>query len=161
MHTPWRREGLNREVQTVNLTNSNVSVHDVHFMVYAPLKFTNGCTHFRGDGEHLFRENQTCTKSRSPFCVAFAPFSPRGIGPFPVLENSPFPPPSVESLIRANRPKPAIRNFLNGPRCDSQKKRGSVREPWNDSRESSDSHESANRLARIGQCLSFNGDGEW
>ena len=43
--------------------------------------------------------------------------------------------------------------------CDSQflapqsaihRKRGSVREPWNDSRESSDPRESANRFARIG-----------
>ena len=36
------------------------------------------------------RENQTCTKSWSPLCVAFTPFSPGGIGPFPVAENPLF-----------------------------------------------------------------------
>ena len=55
---------------------------------------------------------------------------------------------SSQRAIRANRLKTAIRNF-SPPKCDSQK-RGSVREPRDDSRESSDSRESPNRFARIG-----------
>ena len=55
--------------------------------------------------------------------------------------------------IRANRLKSPIRNFWP-PKRDSQK-RGSVREPWNDSRQSGDSRESANRFARIGPSKSW------
>ena len=36
-HKPWIREGLNSESGIFNLPNSSVSVHNVHFMVYAPL----------------------------------------------------------------------------------------------------------------------------
>ena len=53
--------------------------------------------------------------------------------------------------IRANRLKrlqTCDSQFL-APRNAIRKKRGSVREAWNDSRESGDSRESANRFARI------------
>ena len=72
--------------------------------------------------------------SSSPFCTR----------PFWRIPNN-------VRAIRANRLKPAIRNFLPPPpRSTIRKKRGSVREPRNDSRESGDSRESANRFARIG-----------
>ena len=46
----------------------------------------------RGDFSDLlrfkkFEENQTCTESRSPFCVAFATLFQRGKCPFPVPET--------------------------------------------------------------------------
>ena len=48
----------------------------------------------------LVRENQTCTKSWLPFCVAFAPLFPKGNWPFSSTGKPPSPPPlSVGSLI--------------------------------------------------------------
>ena len=46
-HKPWIREGrspwsANRELGTFHLQNSSVSVHSLHFMVCAPLRFF-GC----------------------------------------------------------------------------------------------------------------------
>ena len=54
-------------------------------------------------------------------------------------------------VIRANRLKSAIRNFRVSQ--SAIRKRSSVREPCNDSPESGDSRESANRFARSGPGL--------
>ena len=73
----------------------------VNFLWFGPLRFTT--SDFSGSApicwvlikamkrKIVIRENQTYTESWLPFCVAFAPLFPRGIGPFPVPEKFQFP----------------------------------------------------------------------
>ena len=57
--------------------------------------------------------------------------------------------PYFHNCARDSRIASNLRFAILGPQSAIRKKRGSVRKPWNDSRESGDSHESANRFARI------------
>ena len=105
MHKPWIREGrlpwsANREIGTFNLQNSSVSVHSLHFMVYARPWSVGACL---ATGDRTFPTgNGSVSKFVLRPCGCFCLISGHAIMDWNPGRNYIHPPPPFPPFIGKN-----------------------------------------------------------